>query len=633
MRSAFVAIVLGLGSAQAAGNDLCADATSITGEGVFAFDSSVATTDGPAHAECVGTSPGSGEIAHDLWYCWTSTCTGLVTVDTCRQTTVDTTLAVYGGCRCPTDGTDLLACNAEPPLAESEFCGYQSRVTFTAVAGHRYLLRVGTEPGLGGGAGTFTVACGVATESPCGMAAGNCQPRDLWSAFPSNGTTRIVADDFSPRQTGDVTQLCWWGAYVDQVGDCPPPGDAFEVTYYADDGGGIPGAPMAGPFRQADGTLSVEGPVRTHGRLMDVYREYAYHAAHAPVSVDARACYWVQIVNAAQGSCVWYWEAAARSIRGVSIQDGSDGLSADGYSLDDLVDGDMAFCLDAPLGAVAGCVTPPVNDACENAIPIDEGLTLFNTTNATTGPQEQPYSGCYNPYPWDYTCCELLGDTVGHRDIWFSFTPPSDALLRIDMCDSLFDAKIGVYEHDSACGGYDSWVTCSDDACGDAMMLQPLLEMEVRSTVDYTFQVGGYQSYDDDRRGNRSDCFVEHPPEAGGGCDDAVCEAAVCAPQYPGEPWCCDTAWDDYCATLAVLMCSGHSGPGSIYLELVAPPPEAETLRSYADFLACFSGPCGTEVCEPPIYPESCRLTHDYDNDGDADLSDFETFRGAMTGP
>ena len=50
-------------------------------------------------------------------------------------------------------------------------------------------------------------------------------------------------------------------------------------------------------------------------------------------------------------------------------------------------------------------------------------------------------------------------------------------------------------------------------------------------------------------------CFEPH---ADPGCDDADCEAAVCAEDF----FCCDTTWDDTCVDLAKEFCDNSGGGG-----------------------------------------------------------------------
>lgn len=160
-------------------NNGCAQAETISEPGVFSFDNTYASTDGPPHSACDVYADDRRQIAHDVWYCWTSPCTGTAYVRTCGLTTVDTRIAAYRGCGCPPDGADLLDC-------DDDLCGRdsdtQSMVRFSAVAGESYLLRIGAYPTANGGTGSFEVTCGPPDEPACGGTAGSC-----CDAQPSGG--------------------------------------------------------------------------------------------------------------------------------------------------------------------------------------------------------------------------------------------------------------------------------------------------------------------------------------------------------------------------------------------------------------------------------------------------------------
>jgi hypothetical protein len=74
-------------------NDDCGEAEAISGAGTFSFDNTEATTNNLFHAEC-----NSPSVHADVWFCWTADCDGGVWIETCGQTTVDTSIAVYDGC-------------------------------------------------------------------------------------------------------------------------------------------------------------------------------------------------------------------------------------------------------------------------------------------------------------------------------------------------------------------------------------------------------------------------------------------------------------------------------------------------------------------------------------------------------
>jgi len=111
------------------------------------FDTTDTTFDGPGL--CM-TSP-------NIWYCYTATCTGNVTVSLAGSS-FDTMLAVYDGCECYPTSNDLIECN------DDAGAGYQSAVTFAAIEGKQYLIEVG---GYGSetGEGLISISCaGVVTQ-------------------------------------------------------------------------------------------------------------------------------------------------------------------------------------------------------------------------------------------------------------------------------------------------------------------------------------------------------------------------------------------------------------------------------------------------------------------------------------
>lgn len=147
-------------------SDQCGDALTISGTGTFPFDNTMATTDGPVHAACADRIGDEEQIQKDVWYCWTASCTDMVYVRTCGQTTVDTKLAVYEGCTCPPTDAALLDCS-------DDRCGLQSTAVFHAVAGRSYLIRLGNYPGRAPGTGSLTISCGPPNQPSC-PATGDC---------------------------------------------------------------------------------------------------------------------------------------------------------------------------------------------------------------------------------------------------------------------------------------------------------------------------------------------------------------------------------------------------------------------------------------------------------------------------
>ena len=129
-------------------NNNCASAQAISEVENLSFDTQNATFDGPGHCT---HSP-------NLWYCYTASCTGDVTVSLAGSS-YDTMLAVYRGCECYPRASDLIGCNDD--FASSA----TSQVTFAGTAGNQYLIEVGgyaSETGQG----LLTVSCEGVVPGP-----------------------------------------------------------------------------------------------------------------------------------------------------------------------------------------------------------------------------------------------------------------------------------------------------------------------------------------------------------------------------------------------------------------------------------------------------------------------------------
>ena len=479
IKSAFIVAVAGaLGSMAALtggpANDTCPSATAIDGAGMFAFDNDGAVTDGLAHDSCGFTN--GNDIAHDVWYCWTSPCDVNVSIDTCGGTTVDTRVAVYDGCDCPASDTNLLGC-------DDDACVYQSRAEFSAVSGQSYLLRVGTHPELGGGAGTFTMTCGSTLELACDEDDGlfaSCRVRSFEDGQNSTRGQYVVADDFSVLENSILTQVRWWGTYFDGTGYCQiSGGDAFEIRYYMDQCG-QPGALIGGPFVQAEGTVNVTGRARTCEKIQGMLAEYVYTAAHPPVEILAGQAFWIEITNIVDEACSWYWSAATSpQVSPFALQDGlgADGLN--GFDVRDAVASDMAFCLDALPGSVVACANAPENDDCQFSQAVVEGETWFSTRGATTDGFVES------------ACGFLLGDQQVNNDTWFSYQAPCAGLLAVETCDTEFDTKIAIYAG-SDCPTVSPALSCNDDSCGNELALGTRVLVPVSEGEGYMIRVGAF---------------------------------------------------------------------------------------------------------------------------------------------
>ncbi|MFZ2872990.1 MAG: DVUA0089 family protein [Phycisphaerales bacterium] len=180
-------------------NDECAGAFPAV-DGSNSYDTSGSTTSAGNGSPC-------GAIGTDVWFSWTATCGGTTTVSTCGQT-VDTAIAVYDNCASAT----AVACN-------DDACGLQSTVSFAAIAGTTYYIRMGDFAGGNPHAGTFvlTPAGGGGNPTVSAAAADNTcvLPGDTVTisaavaavTCPTSDPIASVSGDASALDAGTVAML------------------------------------------------------------------------------------------------------------------------------------------------------------------------------------------------------------------------------------------------------------------------------------------------------------------------------------------------------------------------------------------------------------------------------------------
>jgi len=356
---------------------LCADALPVT-DGVVPFSTIGALTDGPAAIQCEQGNDSNGQTFADIWYRYTSSCTGVLTVSTCEQVggsaDYDSDIKVYAMTSCGALATALLACNDDDPVND---CGgdpdYHSTVRVAVEEGMQYLIRLGGWGSNGDvGTGSLFIDCDpspracclpdgtCATISPasCVLEGGTfqidavdcasgacpnsvcradvCQMQNVTQASTSDASTPFkAADGFTPAVDVVVDAVCWWGLYVDftpSANSCGAgAGDTFTIRYYT---GTPPSFVAHGPF-----TANVVDRTQT-AQSISGFPVYRYQALHPPVELLASTTYWIEIRNNLNGDCDWLW-ARSSTGDGTYYQD-ADG---DGYEASELATGNMAFCL------------------------------------------------------------------------------------------------------------------------------------------------------------------------------------------------------------------------------------------------------------------------------------------------
>jgi|CXWL01.1.fsa_nt_gi hypothetical protein len=584
------------GQAASVGSDSCATAEPIVGTGVFNFDNTAATLDGLPHAAC--TVFNQSQIEQDVWFCWTApaeVCAGSYSISTCGRTAVDTRIAVYSGCGCPTDDSTLLNCRDDE-------CDLQTRLSFNPVPSQQYLIRLGRFPGPTGGTGglgNFLITCDL--NPPCDEPLSHCQSQDRSDALNSNRTGFVTADGFTPTLSGDINGVCWWGAYLTNANppqDCEATStDTFRIRYFTD-AGGLPGSEIAS-FSQLAATLTVEPPFSTGLRINGVAPEYEFHAIHANVPVVGGDCYWIEITNELTG-CTWFWEMGL-SGDGRAVQDGTLGVPPNGYGLSDVIVGDMAFCVNtAIVQDGADCLPPPPpNDLCANASSIiGPGTFVVDTAAATTnGP--------------NHAACLATGQTGIDRDAWFLWTSTCSGDVVVRTCDTTtVDSKVAVYSGTTCPTAADNPVACNDDLCGP-VGYQSMLVFPATVSQQFLIRVGSYPAFPGGviglaiscgppnnaacgpGSGNPSCCIGSATNPATGGCGDESCCELVCA----CDPYCCNVEWDADCAAHGL----GNSGCGAADLcgcsAICGNPAGGDCCSGHAPPGGCSDQACCEAVC------------------------------------
>jgi len=182
----------------------------------------------------------------------------------------------------------------------------------------------------------------------------SCQNFESNDATLSDGSMSRIADNFIPDSNDSISKVQFYGAYVvdgKPVDGSATPKDAFQLTYYEDDGNGLPGRVIGGPFVQNDEDvpLTVTVPEGTDEVIAEAATMYKYEATHAAVPVTASAQYWIEIVNKSDDKSQWFW---APSLDG-DLRAVVDGPPLNGYDSSDVKEvNDFAFCFNIPFSSM-----------------------------------------------------------------------------------------------------------------------------------------------------------------------------------------------------------------------------------------------------------------------------------------
>lgn len=329
----------------------------------------------------------------------------------------------------------------------------------------------------------------------CVQPALNCQAYSTSFAAQSTSTSDVApgaaisAENLTFQSAGVLSSVCFWGRYSGVAPDVNT--ETFRITVYAD-GGGFPGAVIAGPWNFG-GASPTPGAMLARGGALPATagaNAFSWTATFpAGLNVNAAECVWVEVAgNATSAANAWTW---------LTVNDATGAPTADGayarrssassvFTIDDRRAGfDLAMCASAAL-ASGGCApTPASNATCDGAIALGSFPAMQSATTVR---------GLLQPTVF---CQSVL---VGARTLWYSFVGDGTT-VTLSTCDPAtnYDTVLSVYCGTCAAGN-NAGLNCAasnDDApgvCSGSMASgrASSLTMATRAGTAYLIGVTGF---------------------------------------------------------------------------------------------------------------------------------------------
>lgn len=489
-------------------NDVCTNAFALN-DGVTTGTTTGATPDGTASCGTSNSSP-------DVWYVYTATCNGQLTIDSCGSG-FDTVVSVHAD-GCPGTAATELANGCSDNCAGTPCGGTASCVTVTVTNGTRYLVRVA---GKNGASGAFTLNVSTACVSECPGFPQTFDTTDVgaaacwitgqrWFDTSVAGTVAVTDTDSqsSPHSllvTGSGSNMMTWRGYKSVSSNGTDPINVsfdFKVSNFTDNIAfspfafngalwGTAGTPAGGAFGwpvntnyQPDGIFAYVDEVA--GQLVMFQKDRAdlngqwirWKGTLYPATRKADVAVEVLTGPAAgtsggvigkdfqYGVADDYYGSAMDEIRGsVFFTPGGSSFTAD----------DQVFIdnYDVQVGAPAA-PTAPVNDLCANALTIGNGKTYGRTLGAT---------------PDGSSSC----GAAGSPDVWYRYTATCTGDLIIKACGSGIPVVVSL--HSDACPGTaaNQLALACGEGCGTGLcdQFEQCLSVPVVESTSYLIRVAG----------------------------------------------------------------------------------------------------------------------------------------------
>ncbi|MCI0362911.1 MAG: hypothetical protein L0Y44_00275 [Phycisphaerales bacterium] len=315
-------------------NDECANAITVN-DGANAVSNAGATNSfNPAPPGVPCTSGGSGNFTRDVWFDYTATCAGVVTIDLCATSApvTDTVMAIYSGeCAALT----LVGC-------DDDSCGgvgppdLKSKATVNVTVGQQLKIRVGSWQASPAGAMLLTIGCGPPDNDECVDAI------PLAVGGSASGTLATAGFDVAPVCNNVDAAAGRWYTVL---------GNGHTLT-----------------------ASTCTGPSQTWNGQLSVYCGASCDALTCVTAANANTC------NLLQETVSWC--SLAEQTYWILVHTFS--APADGNYTLTISDG--TACANPPPCA-------PLNDECSGAITVVNGINLGDNTGATTS-AGIPGGGC-----------------------------------------------------------------------------------------------------------------------------------------------------------------------------------------------------------------------------------------------
>ena len=501
-------------------NDDCDQAKIVFDVNGLLFDTTRAMFDGPGHYI---RSP-------NLWYCYTATCTGCVTVSL-RGSSFDTKIAVYNGCDCYPELKDLI-------IRNDDFHGQQSQVTFPVIKNSQYLIEIGGFNPSVKGQGTIKISCDPHSAQPANDDCVNARRvrnvtelpfTTVCATFDGPGhyfTSPNLWYRYIAGNTGEVTVSLLGSEYdtalvVYDTGDCYPKSE--DVIEENDDFGGFLQSQIT--FQATAGssylfevlgynsdevgegvlTVSSEGePPATNNdecynakpiaEVTDLPFDTTKATSDGPHDCMYSANLWYCYTASCTGEAIVSLAGSSFDTM-LAVYDGCDCLSAwenliecnDDFGnsrqseiVFDAIAGKQylievgGYGLEAGPGVLnvscEGVQPPPSSkDNCQNAKPVgDVKNQAFTTVNATFDGQ---------------------GLCMVSPNIWYCYTATCSGNVTVSLAGSSYDTMLAVYDGCECYPATDDLIECNDDT---GNTYQSAVTFAAMAGSQYLIEVGGY---------------------------------------------------------------------------------------------------------------------------------------------